>query len=159
MKLNITILIGFTLIALAGCEQSPNTGKGFSLPEGNAANGKIAYVELACNRCHSVADIEQVPSEGLELPNVKLGGTVLSIKTYGDLVTSIINPSHRILRGHTQGIASQKLLMNDDGNSKMPIYNDVMTVTQLVDLVTFLEGHYELDLYYRTRYNRFGPAH
>lgn len=154
MRYIIKVLIGLTFIALAGCEQNANTGTGFSLPEGDAATGKIVFVELGCNQCHSVADIERLPTDDADIPNVVIGGSVARVKSYGDLVTSIINPSHKIL-----GRYDPKMVKNEDGSSKMLIYNDVMTVTQLVDLVTFLEGNYELDMYYRTRYDRFGSIH
>jgi len=153
MKNIYTVLIGL-IIALAGCEPNPNSGNGFSLPEGNASTGKVTFVELGCNTCHSIADIKQIPTDDKEFPRVKLGGSTHSIKTYGELVTSIINPSHKILRYYNQGIVK-----SEDGSSKMRIYNDFMTVTQLVDLVTFLEGNYEIDPYNRTGYGRFGSIH
>lgn len=154
MKYIYTILIGLTIIALAGCESGPNTGKGFSLPEGDASSGKITFVKLGCNTCHSIADIEQLPSGDEELPRVKLGGSVLNVKTYGELVTSVINPSHRVWKRNYQGV-----IKSEDGSSKMRIYNDFMTVTELVDLVTFLEDNYEVDAYKRTQYSRFGSIH
>jgi sulfur-oxidizing protein SoxX len=150
MRYIYTVLLGLTIITLAGCEPNPNSGKGFSLPEGNASNGKVTFVKLGCNTCHSIADIEQLPSDNKQFPRVKLGGPTHSIKTYGELVTSIINPSHKILRHYNQGIVK-----SEDGSSKMQIYNDVMTVTQLVDLVTFLEENYEVDAYRRTAYSRY----
>ena len=150
MRYIYTLLIGLTIIALAGCELGPNTGKGFSLPEGDASTGKVTFVELGCNTCHSIADIEQLPSDDVELPRVKLGGSVRSVKTYGELVTSIINPSHKVWKRNNQGVVK-----SEDGSSNMRIYNDVMTVTELVDLVTFLEGNYEIDTYHRTKYGRF----
>jgi hypothetical protein len=152
MKYICTLLIGLTITALAGCEPNPNSGKGFSLPEGDVSAGKVTFVELGCNTCHSIADIVQLSSDDTESPRIKLGGSTHNIKTYGELVTSIINPSHKILRHYFQGVVK-----SEDGSSKMQIYNDVMTVTQLVDLVTFLEDNYEVDAYNRTAYSRFGP--
>jgi sulfur-oxidizing protein SoxX len=68
--------------------------------------------------------------------DVRLGGQVSRIKTYGDLVTSIINPSHKLSRGNNRMTVSQA------GKSKMTVYNEVMTVQQLVDLTTFLQDTY-----------------
>ena len=34
----------------------------------------------------------------------------------------------------------------------MTVYNDVMTVSQLIDIVTFLQSHYELRPYEPTPY-------
>ena len=59
-------------------------------------------------------------------------------RTYGDLLTSVINPSHRISQAY---LGEQ---VTTDGESRMRRYNDVMTVQQLVDIVTFLETQYTL---------------
>ncbi|PCJ48450.1 MAG: cytochrome C [Gammaproteobacteria bacterium] len=150
MKYIKTLLIVLLVTALVGCESGPNTGEGFSLPEGDAANGKVTFVELGCNTCHSISDVEQLPSDQKGFPRVKLGGHVQNIKTYGELVTSIINPSHKVLRRYNEGIVK-----SEDDSSKMQLYNDVMTVTQLIDLVTFLEDNYDVDVYNKTSYGRF----
>jgi sulfur-oxidizing protein SoxX len=147
MKYSYILLAGLVIISLAGCEPQPNTGKGFSLPEGDASMGKTTFVELGCNTCHSIADIEQLPRDDNSLPHVKLGGSVSTIKSYGELVTSIINPSHKVMKRYNQGV-----VMTEDGNSTMRVYNDIMTVTQLVNLVTFLEDNYEVIPYRRTMY-------
>jgi sulfur-oxidizing protein SoxX len=151
MKRTYILLVGLAIILLAGCEPQPNTGKGFSLPEGDASKGKLTFIKLGCNTCHSIADIDQLPRDDQSLPHVKLGGSVSTIKTYGELVTSVINPSHKILRRKPY---NQGTVMDKDGSSIMRIYNDVMTVTQLVNLVTFLEGNYEVIPYRRTVYSR-----
>ena len=81
---------------------------------------------------------------------IELGGEVSRIKTYGELVTSIINPSHRLAKGYSAEY------VQDDGVSKMPVYNDAMTVTQLVDLVAFLQSKYTLKEYEPTVYVPYG---
>ena len=90
-----------------------------------------------------------------EEPNqamVELGGKVTNLRTYDDLVTAIINPSHRLAKGYAPELVSK------DGKSRMTVYNDVMTVSQLIDLVTFLQGRYELVTPESTRYPMcYGP--
>jgi L-cysteine S-thiosulfotransferase len=108
------------LVLLGGC------GGDFALPEGDIQRGRETFVELQCHSCHSVADIDQAESELSPPIHKRLGGEVTRVKRYEDLVTSIINPSHR------------------PGRSAMPSYNDVMTVQQLVDLVTFLRSEYRV---------------
>jgi sulfur-oxidizing protein SoxX len=129
----------FPVIGLAasagGCAPE---GRGFKLPPGDVAAGKKAFVELACNDCHSVAEIK-VQADANSGYELVLGGKVTRIKTYGELVTSIINPSHKIARLH-----SAKPLA-EQGVSAMRTYNSIMTVQQLVDLVTFLETQYDLE--------------
>jgi hypothetical protein len=122
------------LATFAGCTPE---GRGFKLPDGDIASGKATFVDLACNDCHSVADIEQAAGSDSGL-NIRLGGPTNSIKTYGELVTSIINPSHVVKRRHPPQPVEV------EGKSAMRPYNEVMTVDQLVNLVTFLESVYEL---------------
>ena len=82
---------------------------------------------------------------GVELPprvataptNIVLGGEVTMIRTYGELVTSVINPSHGLAPGFKkEQIKGGKL-------SPMPEFNDVMTVRQMIDLVAFLQSRYK----------------
>ena len=110
------------LSALVGCATDPKSGWGFTLPAGDAERGKATFVALQCNACH----------------------TVDGVVTYGDLVTSIINPSHRFALGY------QSDEIQEGDVSKMRLYNDEMTVTQLADLVTFLQQHYEVEIYVPT---------
>ncbi len=154
MKHACALMVSIVIILIAGCEVGPNTGKGFSLPEGDVSKGRVAFIELKCNICHSIGDIEQFPSNDQDLPRIKLGGSVSGIKTYGELVTSVINPSHKVWKRYNQGV-----VMSEDGRSTMHLFNDVMTVTQLVNLVTFLETNYEVEPYRRTAYSRFGLVH
>ena len=138
------------ILLLTACDLGPNSGRGFSLPEGNIDKGRATFVELECNACHSVGDIERLTgNEGLDI-DIKLGGEVTVIKTYGDLVTSVINPSHKIIRRH-----SKQKVITEQGESKMIAYNEVMTVQQLVDLVTYLESNYEIVPANRTEYARY----
>lgn len=57
-----------------------------------------AFRELGCPTCHDVVGGPADP-EG-ERPDVivTLGGKVTRVETYGELVASIINPSHEICR-------------------------------------------------------------
>lgn len=110
--------------------------RGFALPEGEETAGKRHFTELVCNQCHSVENIEWIGIENEDV-NIPLGGEVTKIKTYGELLTSIINPSHRI-------DPKFGALAIEQERSPMKIYNEVMTVQQLVDIVAFLQTQYEL---------------
>jgi len=125
-------------LGLVGCE---NQSQGFVLPPGDVEKGKTAFVDLGCGACHVLQGVfKKLPPEegGDEAIEVVLGGPVSRVKTYGDLVTSIINPSHRLSRGTGADT------VNPDGTSKMPYYNDVMSVQELVDLTTLLQTTYSL---------------
>lgn len=140
------LMLACLMGAMMGCTPDPKSGEGFTLPEGNADQGKTTFLELQCNACHSIAgtDIERLANG--ETTDVVLGGERGYVVTYGELVTSIINPSHRFALGY------QADEIKSEDESKMRVYNDQMTVTQLSDLVTFLQQHYELKTYHPTPY-------
>ncbi len=129
-------LLGLGLAACLGCEVGPRSGRGLRLPEGDLERGATAFRELGCVACHDVAGVT-VP-EGVERiePIVKLGGEVTRVETYGELVTSIIHPSRDVARRYRTEDADGKA-------SSMPVVNDRMTVSQLVDLTAFLQSTYE----------------
>ncbi|MDH3440191.1 MAG: c-type cytochrome [Gammaproteobacteria bacterium] len=132
-------LVLAVLAALSGCEADRMSEKGFSLPEGNAMNGREAFVYMHCHECHSVVNEEFPVVAMADPPFVQLGGKVTRVKTYGELVTAIINPSHKLASGYPVETVS-----NDGETSKMPVYNGYMTVQELIDLVAFLQPHYDV---------------
>jgi hypothetical protein len=136
----LTILLGMTaaLIATTGCDMSARSPQGFVLPEGSAERGQETFVSLGCTACHKIRDLD-LPAPETEGPMmIVLGGGVTRVKSYGELLTSIINPSHRLARGFPKGKVSE------EGESLMTNYNDVMTIAELVDLVAFLQIQYEV---------------
>jgi L-cysteine S-thiosulfotransferase len=122
------------LAMLAAC--SAKSPFGFSLPAGNPAAGKQAFVDLHCNSCHEVSGVDVEYLEGIA--HVSLGGKTTRVRTHGELVTSIINPSHKIAPPHRDAVHRGESLMT------YVYLNDVMTVQQLVDLVAFLQPAYEV---------------
>jgi L-cysteine S-thiosulfotransferase len=132
-------LLGALLIA--GCAPAPQSGRGFTLPDGDVEKGREAFVELQCHACHHVDGVEFPAAEDGTDMAVQLGGKVPRIQTYGELVTSIINPSHKVAKGYVK----EEVTKDDEGKvSRMLNYNEIMTVQQLTDLVKFLQSHYEL---------------
>jgi mono/diheme cytochrome c family protein len=130
---SVATLIG--MLASSGCDQQ---GRGFALPPGDADRGRETFLELQCNACHSVGDIVSDATEDPQAIHVQLGGRTSRIKTYGELVASVINPSHKIARNFPRS------RLAEPGESPMPVYNEVMTVQELVDIVTYLQGEYEV---------------
>lgn len=146
MKTRIAVMLGglLILVAMSGCGNNPKSSRGFLLPDGDAAQGKQAFVALKCNTCHKV--------EGEQLPpptafNLTLGGETTQVKTYGELVTSIINPSHVLSEKYQKELADAK-------ESPMPKFNHEMTVEQMIDLVAFLQPHYKVAV---PDYTPYGP--
>ena len=130
------IVISVAFVLLSGCEPQ---SRGFNLPPGDTAQGEATFILMQCNNCHSIKDSIPWSGETLEQKlNVVLGGPTTQVKTYGDLVTSIIHPSHKLSRGNTPAT------VNEIGESRMRNYNDVMSVQELIDLVAFLQSKYEI---------------
>ncbi len=146
MRIAILLLLGAA--CLTGCMPGPKSGLGFTLPDGDAEQGQQTFVQMQCHACHTVAGIEFEEPEAPKADRmIALGGDTTYVRTYGSLVTSIINPSHRFALGH-----NQDELKTAEGKSKMRLYNDEMTVTQLTDLVAFLQGQYTIQPYQPTPY-------
>lgn len=138
--MNRPLMLVCLIALLAGCgAQDPKSSRGFRLPDGDANAGRTAFVQLRCHACHQVEGLD-VKFEGTGAAAVPLGGNTLRVKTYGDLVTSIINPSHRIAPG------ADAARVAPGGVSLMEIgrLNDVMTIRQLIDLVAFLQTTYHV---------------
>lgn len=138
------LIVLLVALGLSGCDRSLQS---FSLPVGDVARGEQVFMNMQCLSCHTLEGYER-PAGEHEL-SIGLGGKVKGLKTYGELVTSVINPSHRLAQGYDRST------IQVEGESVMPVYNDVMTVTELVDLVTFLESHYELEPYEPTPYGSY----
>ena len=132
------VLLG-CLVTLTACDNEVRMSeKGFRLPDGDAQAGRDAFLALQCQQCHTIAgeELPEIPAQ--DQPYFELGGKVAKVKTYGDLVTSIINPSHRISPSMAKDIVSE------DGESHMYIYNSHMTVQELIDIVMYLQPKYDV---------------
>lgn len=126
------------LASIAACRGGIVPEEQIVLPDGDAARGEEAFVALECTACHTIKGLDLPAAEEMGPVTIVLGGNVSKVKSYSELVTSVINPSHKLARN----LFKQEF--ERDGESVMPIYNDVMTVTQLVDIVAFLESRYEV---------------
>ena len=146
-----TVVLTLFILTLNGCSTDANSGKGFSLPEGDIDQGRETFMQLNCQACHTVSGVT-LENAGTSQDGqlVALGGEKARIQTYGDLVTSIINPSHRFASGYDQKDVTDEL-----GKSKMRPYNNEMTVQQLIDLVTFLQSRYTIKPYEPTFYGPY----
>ncbi len=137
-RLSILTLLLSLVVALGGCDEDrAMSERGFRLPDGNAVAGRETFLYMHCNQCHTIQD-EQLPAIlGFE-PYVELGGSVTHVKTYGELVTAVINPTHKLADGYP------KELVSEDGVSNMYVYNGFMTVQELTDIVMYLQPHYDV---------------
>lgn len=135
-------LIALASVVGSGCSEESIQARGFVLPDGDAVEGENAFKDLNCHQCHTVSGVT-LPTVESWLDDgrfVKLGGSVTQLKTYGDLVTSVIHPSYR-----ASGDPSRVMLA--DGSSKMPDYGVSMTVQEMIDIIAFLHPKYDLVTY------------
>ena len=136
---SVLALLLVSLVALSACDpQARMSSKGFRLPDGDAQAGREGFLYMQCHQCHSIKG-ESLPGiPGQKPPYVELGGTVTQVKTYGQLITAIINPSHKLASGYAKEVVAE------DGESRMYVYNHHMTVQELIDIVMYLQPHYDV---------------
>ncbi|NVK58145.1 MAG: cytochrome C [Alteromonadaceae bacterium] len=140
-------MIAMALLSITGCQPAADSAKGFSLPDGDASAGKAAFMQYGCVNCHVVEGIEPRPDDSYSLLRpVKLGGSDAGVRTYGQLVTSVINPSHKLAPRYPVS------MVTDSQGSKMPNINDSLTVTDLINLVAFLQPKYDVEPYPKSKY-------
>ena len=102
----------------------------FSLPAGDPQKGKKVFADLECYACHSM------PGQGFPAPTADKPGPPLT--GMGEehpaayFAESIVNPNAVLIEGPGY--------LDTDGRSRMPNFNDNLTVQQLVDLVAYLKS-------------------
>jgi sulfur-oxidizing protein SoxX len=146
------LLLALIALLLTGCGNAADSPRGFSLPEGNAEKGKAVFMHYQCLACHSLQGMDDSNIVAQLPQKVALGGDVRTVKTYAELVTAVINPSHKIAQGY-----NRPGYTDAQGQSLMRNYNDAMTVAELIDLVAFLQPQYNLKPFNRTNYPQYFP--
>lgn len=106
-------------------------GWALNWPTGDPSRGRAAFVRFECYSCHEVRGEQfPVPKEPGKLgPELSAMGP---LHEAGYFVEAIVNPSAVIDRDRGYEAA--------DGSSKMPSYNDSLTVQELIDLVAYLKA-------------------
>jgi mono/diheme cytochrome c family protein len=131
---------------VTGCSYQPR----FALPveRGSIDAGRQAFIDHRCHACHTVAGVRLPELAGASAPLLELGGETGYVKAYSELVTSIINPNHRISEQYREQMRNRAIAPL---TSPMPAAHvDTMTVRQLIDLVAFLDSRYVLVEDYET---------
>lgn len=144
------VLLAGAVLTLGACGFGPDSPRGFSLPDGDPESGKVLFSEYRCTDCHIVDGIKVPENHEYLLPRaVELGGSSGRVTTYGELVTSVINPSHKLTRRYPVSITSE------NGESRMRNVNDVLTVADLIDIVSFLQPKYKITPYRTSEYRLY----
>lgn len=99
----------------------------FRLPQGDRDAGRKTFLNFGCQSCH------EVKGESFKKPEGEAVGSELSqmgpMHPLEYFAESIINPSAEIW---------PKTAIGPDGKSKMPSFNEDMTVQELIDLSAYL---------------------
>lgn len=143
MQLKASIIVAAffsSAVLVGGCAYSPIFG--FPIDQGDVAAGRQAFIDHQCHECHSIAGITLPPLAGASRPVLELGGETTFAKSYADLMTSIINPDHRISERYREQLL-RNAVVPLESPMPMPHINN-MTVRQLIDLVAFLDSRYQL---------------
>jgi mono/diheme cytochrome c family protein len=101
----------------------------FAWPKGDPAKGRDAFAKFECYRCHEVKG-EKFPApteKGKVGPELSQMGPLHEPEYFAE---AILSPNAVIEKG--------KGYQGPDGSSKMPSFNDSMTVEELIHLVTYL---------------------
>jgi L-cysteine S-thiosulfotransferase len=134
------ILLSTPAVLASGCAFTPTFG--FPIQEGDIDAGRQAFIDHRCHQCHSVAGVRLPALAGASAVMLELGGETAYVRSYAELVTSIINPNHVISERYRDRQLREGVLPLE---SPMPMpHIDNMTVRQLIDLVAFLDSRYVL---------------
>ena len=143
MKKIYLLVLGISVLVLSSCRVYPDYANDFRFPilRGDIDRGQQAFVSLGCTQCHVVEGVELPAYSGTRPFTVILGGELMFAKTYGDLTTSIINPDHVLSDQYLDLLPRE----NRSRTNSSPMYlNEDMKVTELIDIVAFLNSRYRL---------------
>ena len=103
----------------------------FTWPKGDVERGRAVFAKFECYACHEVRGQSfPAPREQGKLgPELSVMGPLHEVDYFAE---SIINPGAVVERG--------KGYQAVDGSSKMPSFNDSMTVQELIDVVAYLRA-------------------
>jgi len=127
------------LLLLSACNEKPQLVRGFVMPPGDIEAGQQVFTAYHCYSCHSIPDIE-MPEREVQPPfEIALGGEILRVNNYGELLTSVVYPDHVLSPKYKSQL---KAAGKEAEMTPMPYFGDTMTVTELIDLVEFLNAQY-----------------
>jgi len=143
LKWKSCLTAALLLVFLSGCRTYPDEIGSFRFPilDGDIQEGQDAFFRLECNQCHVVDGVQLPAFSGPRPVTAELGCEMYFAKTYGDLVTSIINPDHVLSDEYLDQLPSE---VRRRTNSSPMYMKEDMLVTELIDIVAFLNSRYRL---------------
>lgn len=124
------LLLTFSVAAIshaAEAEMHHPKGWTFTMPKGDPVKGRAVFDKFSCYSCHEVRGEKFPPLDKNQAvgPELAQMGPLHPLEYFTE---STINPS----------AVGAKKYRGPDGKSKMPTFNDDMTVQELIDLTTYL---------------------
>lgn len=108
-------------------------------PPGKAESGQKLFVEKGCYQCHNAGATKLPAVELAPRLVIELGGDLHAKWTRDDYARSIMDPNHLVSEDYRVAM----IRLGDHfkaENSPMPTFADVLRVSDLIDLVTFLDS-------------------
>lgn len=110
----------------AGIEMHHRKEWQFTMPKGDPAKGRAAFEKFECYSCHEVRGEKFRPPTGEAVgPELSQMGPQHLLEYFTE---AVINPS----------VVAEQRYRGPDGKSKMPSFNEDMTVQELIDLSAYL---------------------
>jgi Cu/Ag efflux protein CusF len=131
----IVLLLGFLVSRGIAAEKKAGEvemhhpkGWVFTMPKGDATKGRAVFDKFSCYSCHEVRG-EKFPAPGGDNvgPELSQMGPMHPLEYFTE---STINPN----------AVGAKKYRGTDGKSKMPTFNEDMTVQELIDVSTYLSS-------------------
>ncbi len=109
------------------------------IPEGKIAAGKTLFVDKGCYQCHSAGEISFPQSELSQDLFIELGADKHKGWSRDTFAKSILNPNHTVSEEYRKVMITLGDKLKAE-NSPMPGFNDILTVSDLIHLTTFLDS-------------------
>lgn len=112
----------------------------FAIPAGDHHAGRQVFIDFECFKCHEVL------GEDFPAPKAERGDVGPALSGMGSMhpgeyfAETIIDPNASVAWRVTHHKTEEKGYLGADGTSKMPSYNETMTVQQLIDLVAYMKS-------------------
>jgi L-cysteine S-thiosulfotransferase len=134
MTMRTSLLILLTILATGCAKKQVEVAN--TLPQGDPAAGRQAFLDLRCWSCHEIYGDDMPPPVATPKMPAYLGGNAISAPPDAELLRSIMDPSHTIAP------AWDPALMKSGGGSRMGDLSGAMTAKQLFDVIAFLKTRY-----------------
>lgn len=108
------------------------------IPPGKPEIGLGLFVGKGCHQCHSAGSTKLPPVDLAPRLVIELAGDIHEAWTRDDFARAIINPNHAVAEDYR--VAMMRVGDNFKAeNSQMPDFTEMLSISDLINLTTFLE--------------------